>query len=97
MKRNCAVIAHPDLTGKGYYFINQILRGSLPTISLTKPMLLFNKDDDSLCVLLNNIIPWKTQRPSTGLPILEDIQAILCPSVVSNVPLPLLWINSSDK
>ena len=60
-------------------------------------MLLFSKDNDSLCVLLNNIIAWKTQRPSTGLPIEEDTQAILCPSGVSKVPLPLLWTNSSDK
>jgi hypothetical protein len=40
----------------------------LPTVALTKPMLLFSKDNDLLCVLLNNIIPWKTQRLSTGLP-----------------------------
>ena len=60
-------------------------------------MLLLSKANDSLCVLLNNIIAWKTQRPSTDLPIEEDIQAILCPSGVSNVPLPVLWINLSVK
>jgi len=28
----------------------------LPTVSLSKPMLLFSKDNDTLCVLLNSII-----------------------------------------
>jgi hypothetical protein len=63
-------------------------------------MLLFSKDNDSLCVLLNNIIPWKTQRPSTGLPIVEDIQAILCPSgveVKKRMQLPPMKFQSSNR
>jgi hypothetical protein len=42
-------------------------------VLLDRPMLLFSTDNDPLCVLLNSIIPQKTHRPSTDLPMSEDM------------------------
>ena len=39
---------------------------SLPTVALTKPILLFSGDSDSRCILLNNIVIFPTYFRNPG-------------------------------
>src|SRR5918995_6832835 len=58
-----------------HYSKSQMYSGSFKgAVLLDRPMLLFSTDNDPLCVLLNSIIPQKTHRPSTDLPMSEDME-----------------------